>query len=53
VPAGLLDDDINLEVGAHLFVGSKDSWDRICFDGPKHETMPELWEFIQLMRGGG
>ena len=29
VPAGLLEDGANLEFGAHLFVGSKASWDMI------------------------
>jgi hypothetical protein len=49
VPAGLLDDNMNLEVGAHLFVGSKASWDTIPSNGPQYETMPELSEFIELM----
>jgi hypothetical protein len=49
VPAGLLDDDVNLEVGAHLFVGSKAAWDMIPASGPQYETMPELSEFIELM----
>jgi hypothetical protein len=49
VPAGLFDDGANLEIGAHLFVGSKASWDNIPSDAPKYETMPELRELIELM----
>jgi hypothetical protein len=49
VPAGLLEDNMNLEVGAHLFVGSKASWDTIPSNGPRYETMPELSELIELM----
>jgi hypothetical protein len=50
VPAGLLDDDMNLEVGVHLFVGSKASWDTIPSYGLQYETVPELSEFIELVR---
>jgi hypothetical protein len=49
VPAGLLDDNMSLEVGAHLFVGSKASWDTISSSVPQYETMPELSEFFELM----
>ncbi|MEL7541779.1 MAG: GFA family protein [Pseudomonadota bacterium] len=38
VPAGLLDDaDSNLSVAAHIWVGSKASWDEIGTDGHKYE----------------
>lgn len=50
VPAGLLDDDVSLEVGAHLYVGSKASWDTICSSAPQFETRPRLSEFFELMR---
>ena len=52
VPAGLLDDNVNLQVGAHLFVGSKAPWDTVPSNGPQYETMPEFSfsEFIELMR---
>jgi hypothetical protein len=49
VPAGLLDDNVSLEVGAHLFIGSKASWDATSSSVPQYETMPELSEFIELM----
>jgi hypothetical protein len=40
---------MKLEVGAHVFVGSKASWDTIPLNGPQYETMPELSEFIELL----
>jgi hypothetical protein len=49
VPAGLFDDDVHLEISAHLFVGSKASWDTVPADGTRFETAPELAEFIILM----
>ena len=49
VPAGLLEDGANLEFGAHLFVGSKASWDMIPDNGPQYETMPGLSEFIEFL----
>jgi hypothetical protein len=49
VPAGLMDDKVNLEVGAHLFVASKASWDIIPAGGRQYETMPEFSEFIRLL----
>jgi hypothetical protein len=49
VPAGLLDDNMRLEVGVHLFVGSKASWDTISSGVPQYETMPKLSEFFELM----
>ncbi len=52
VPAGLLDDDINLEVAVHLYVGSKASWDTISPGVPQYEAMPKLSEFFELMHSG-
>lgn len=48
VPAGLLEGDVQLKVGAHLFVGSKASWDVIASPGIQYETMPELSELLRL-----
>ncbi|TCV85849.1 GFA family protein [Sulfurirhabdus autotrophica] len=42
VPAGLLEGDVQLKIGAHLFVGSKASWDVILSPETQYETMPEL-----------
>lgn len=49
VPVGLLDDDQQLEVGAHLFVDSKASWDAIASTGKQYETAPELSELIYVL----
>ncbi len=50
VPAGSLDDSGQLEIGAHIFVGSKATWDIISARGLRHDTMPELLEFIELLK---
>jgi hypothetical protein len=34
VPAGLLDGDLGVRVGGHIFVGSKAPWDEIAGDAP-------------------
>ena len=49
VPAGLLDSKVNLEIGVHLFVASKASWDTIPAGGRQYETMPELQELLRLL----
>lgn len=46
VPAGLLEGDNQLKIDAHLFVGSKASWDVIAPPGKQYETMPELSELL-------
>lgn len=51
VPAGLLDDDGQLEIGVHLFVGSKASWDTIPSAGARYDTMPELSEVLEILHG--
>lgn len=48
VPAGLLEEDVQLSVSAHLFVGSKASWDVISSPGRQYETMPELHALLRL-----
>ena len=48
----MLDDDVDLEVGVHIFVGSKASWDSIDPGVPQYETVPELSEFIRLLHSG-
>ena len=52
VPAGLLDDDADIEIGVHIFVGSKASWDRIDTGVAQYETMPGLSEFVRLPHSG-
>jgi hypothetical protein len=49
VPAGLLDDAETLETGAHLFTGSKASWETIPSDAPHFETVPKLSQLIELL----
>lgn len=50
IPVGLLDNEQQLEVTAHLFVGSKATWDVIASDGTRYETAPELSELISVLR---
>ena len=52
VPAGLLDGGAGLEIGAHLFVGSKAVWDELPPGGTRHDTMPGLSELIEMTRSG-
>lgn len=41
VPVGLLEDDAELELVAHLFVGSRAAWDRVA-EGVEHfDEMPD------------
>ena len=47
VPVGLLEGDVQLKISAHLFVGSKASWDVITSPGKQYETMPELAELLR------
>lgn len=49
VPIGLLDDEQKLQIAAHVFVGSKASWEVISQQGVRYETIPELSEFIALL----
>jgi hypothetical protein len=49
VPAGLLDANAKLEVGAQLFVASKAVWDTVTSPGVNYETMPELSELLELL----
>ena len=49
VPAGLLDDAEALEVAAHLFTGSKASWETIPADAPHFETVPKLSQLMELL----
>jgi hypothetical protein len=53
VPAGLLDGAVDLKIAAHLFVGSKASWDEISRDGAHYDSMPGLSELIELTRAKG
>jgi len=50
VPAGLLEDNAELELVAHLFVASRAPWDRIA-DGVVHfDEMPDSEELNSLLQ---
>ena len=49
VPAGLLDDSVSLEIGAHFCLASKAAWDPGPSGGLQYDTVPDLPEFIELM----
>ena len=50
VPAGLLENAGPLEIGVHVFVGSKAHWDKLPPTAAQFETMPELREFVRLLQ---
>jgi len=52
VPAGALDDDGQLEVGAQLFLASKAHCDRPRADGLQYAEAPPLTELIALLHDG-
>jgi hypothetical protein len=49
VPAGALDEDRPLEIGAQLFLSSRTRWDVPRADGLQYETAPPLAELIALL----
>jgi hypothetical protein len=51
VPAGLLDDDVSLEIAAHLYMGSRASWDPTPPGASQYDTIPKLSEFFELLHG--
>ena len=51
VPAGLLDEDAPLEIGAQLHLSSKMSCDQPRGDGLQHATAPSLGELIAFLHG--
>ena len=50
VPVGLLEDGADLELGAHLYVGSKASWERLAGGVTRFDEMPEADEHDRLLR---
>jgi hypothetical protein len=38
VPAGLIDEPVDLRVAGHIFVGSRASWDEIAGDAPRFKA---------------
>ena len=49
VPAGLLEDNGNLAIVAHVCMASKASWDIETLCGVKHEHLLDLHELIALL----
>lgn len=49
IPAGLLDDDAELEIGAQLFLGSTAAWDRHPGPGRQFDAAPEMTEVIRML----
>jgi hypothetical protein len=50
VPVGLLEESDRLQVGAHLFVDSRASWDLVPESGLHFEAMPDADELARLLR---
>lgn len=49
IPAGLLEDNADLEVVVHVYVGSKAPWEVIPSGINQYETIPEFQEFYNLL----
>lgn len=50
IPAGLLEDDDELEVVAHLYTHSKASWEEIPNSGQQFEEMPSLDALVRALQ---
>lgn len=50
VPVGLLEDKANLEVAAHVHLGSKSSWEVIAAGGVHYQDAPDLDYLLPLLR---
>lgn len=50
IPAGLLDGTEDSHVVAHLFVGSKATWDKICNNGEQFEKMPDMESLNKILQ---
>ncbi|MDE2236140.1 MAG: GFA family protein [Gammaproteobacteria bacterium] len=49
VPAGLLEGEVAIEIGAHLCVNSKAYWDVLPAGGVRYAGMPENEELLRLL----
>jgi len=49
VPAGLLEGNVDLEIAAHLYVGSKASWDAIASNGFQYQGAPDLDHLVKVL----
>jgi len=50
IPVGLFEDHVGLEVGAHLYVGSKASWESISSDGVQYQETPGLERLLNVLQ---
>ena len=50
VPVGLLEGDQELQVGAHVFVGSRAGWDVVADSGQQFDEMPDAEALSALLR---
>ena len=50
VPVGLLESGEGLQVGAHLFIGSRAPWDAIADSGEHFDEMPDAEALADLLR---
>ena len=50
VPVGLLEGDQGLQVGAHVFVGSRAGWDVVAESGQQFDEMPDAEALSALLR---
>lgn len=50
IPAGLLDDETNIEIAAHLHVGSKASWDEVASNGVQYQEAPDLESLLKVLQ---
>ena len=50
IPVGLLEDNANLQIAAHLHVGSKASWDVVGSSGVQYQEAPDLESLLKVLR---
>jgi hypothetical protein len=49
IPAGLLEGESEAKVAAHLFIGSKASWDEITGTASRYDEMPQLLDIVTIL----
>jgi hypothetical protein len=50
IPAGLLEDKVNVEIAAHLHIGSKAVWDAVVSNGVQYQDAPDLDSLLKLLQ---
>jgi hypothetical protein len=50
IPVGLLEGNASLQIAAHLYVGSKASWDVIGSNGVQFQEAPDLESLLKVLR---